>query len=148
MMHNLTYRRMLLEDDTDIPQLIRIYQIPDVAQYLSISYNYFHYVTNNKNVYFYKVYENNRLIGSIHLEKQGSVLFMDILVFPKFQRKGLGTKIIKDIQNDIFGLVYEKIEISIDERNAASLRLFKNAGFICASKENELINFVYQRRTN
>lgn len=73
---------------------------------------------------------------------------MDILVFPEFQRTGLGTTILKDIQNDVFGLDYERIEISIDERNTASLRLFKKAGFICTSKDDELINFTYQRGTD
>ena len=138
---------MFLEDDADISRLITVYQTPEIAQFLSISDNYFHYVTNNENVYFYKVYENNKLIGSIHLEKQGALLFMDILVFPEFQRTGLGTKIVKDIQHDVFGLDYERIEISIDEGNTASLRLFKNAGFVRTSKDEELINFVYQRRT-
>ena len=147
-MHNLTYKRMIHEDDTDIPQLIAIYQIPEISQYLSISDNYFCYVTNNENVYYYKIYENNQLIGATHLEMQGTVLFMDILVFPEFQRMGLGTKIVKDIQNDVFGLLYERIEISIDERNAASLRLFEKAGFIRTSKEDELINFIYQRKAD
>ena len=147
-MHSLTYKRILFEDDIDIPRLIMIYQKPAVAKYISISENYFHYVTNTENVYFYKIFENNKLIGATHLEKHGSVLFMDILVFPEFQRMGLGTKIVKDIQNDIFGLAYERIEVSIDERNAASLKLFNNTGFVCTSKEYELINFVYQRRTD
>lgn len=144
-MSDLTYKRMLFEDDTDIPQLIMVHQMPEIARYLNISDNYFSYVTNTENVYLYKVYEDSALTGSIHIEKQGPVLFMDILVFPEFQRKGLGTKIVKDIQNDIFGLNYERIEISIDERNIASLELFKNAGFIRVSKENELINFVYRK---
>ena len=147
-MHNLTYKQMCSEDDTDIPQLVTIHQTPEIAQYLSVSDNYFYYATNSENVYFYKVYENNKLIGSIHLEKQGIVLVMDILVFPESQRMGLGTTIIKDIQNDVFELHYERIEISIDERNAASLRLFENAGFIRTSKDDELINFAYQRRTD
>ncbi len=145
-MRNLTYRRMLFEDDIDIPQLINIYQIPEIARYLSISENYFHYVTNTADVYFYKVYDNNNLIGSTHLEKQGTTLFMDILVFPEFQRMGLGTIIIEDIQNNILGPDYDRIEISIDETNTASLRLFENTGFIRVSKEDELINYVYQRR--
>lgn len=144
-MSDLTYKRLLFEDDTDIPQLITIHQVPEISRYLSISDNYFSYVTNTENVYFYKVYEDGELIGSTHIEKQGTTLFMDILVFPEFQRTGLGTKIVKDIQNDIFGLNYERIEISIDERNTASLKLFENAGFIRVSKENELINFVYRK---
>ena len=49
-MHNLVYKRMCSEDDTDIPQLVTIHQIPEIAQYLSISDNYFHYVTNNEYV--------------------------------------------------------------------------------------------------
>jgi len=141
-MRSLTYKQMCSKDDTDIPQLVTIHQIPEISQYLSVSDNYFHYVTNNENVYFYKVYENNKLIGSTHLEKQGTILFMDILVFPEFQRTGLGAKIIKDIQNDVFGLHYERIEASIDERNTASLRLFENAGFIRTSKDDELISFA------
>lgn len=144
-MSDLTYKRLLFEDDTDIPQSITIHQMPEISRYLSISDNYFSYVTNTENVYFYKVYEDGELIGSTHIEKQGTTLFMDILVFPEFQRTGLGTKIVKDIQNDIFGLNYERIEISIDERNTASLKLFENAGFIRESKENELINFVYRK---
>ena len=54
--------------------------------------------------------------------------------------------IVNNIQNNMSGLDYERIEISIDETNVASLRLFENAGFIRVSKEDELINFVYQRR--
>ena len=145
-MHSLTYERMFFEDDKDIPQLIAIYQLPEIARYLSIGDNYFRYVTSNKNVYFYKVYEDNRLIGTTHLEKQGAVLFMDILVFPEFQGIRLGTKILEDIQNDILGLNFDRIEISIDEGNTASLRLFENAGFVRMSKDDELINFTYQRR--
>ena len=147
-MHNLTYKQMSSEDDRDIPQLVTIHQMPEIAQYLSVGDNYFHYVTNSENVFFYKVYENNKLIGSTHLEKQGTMLFMDILVFPEFQRTGLGTKIVKDIQSDVFGLRYERIEISVDERNTASLKLFENAGFIRTSKEGELINLAYQGKTN
>ena len=147
-MHNLTYKRMILEDDVDIPELTAIYQIPEISRYISIADNYFRYVTNSEEVYFYKVYENNKLIGSTHLERHGTVLFMDILVFPEFQRMGLGTQIVKDIQNNIIGLDYERIEISVDEKNTASLRLFENAGFIRLLKEDELINFVYYRKTD
>ena len=136
---------MIFEDDADVSKLVEIYQVPEIARYLSISDNYFHYVTNNENVHFYKVYKNGEMIGTTHLEQQGIVLFMDVLVFPKFQRAGLGASIVKDIQDDIFELGYKSIEISIDEANTASLRLFGNAGFVFTSKEDELLNFVYKR---
>ena len=144
----LTYMRMLSEEDVDIFQLLQIYKMPKISQFLSISDNYFHYVTNTKNVYFYKIYESEKMIGTIHLEKHENLLHMGILVFPIFQRMGLGTKIIKDILNDIFQLDYERIEISIDEDNTASLRLFENAGFVATSKDHELVNFVYRRRSD
>ena len=144
-MSSLTYQKLIFEDDADVSKLVEIYQAPEIARYLSISDNYFHYVTNNQNVHFYKVYKNGELIGTTHLEQQETVLFMDVLVFPKFQRAGLGASIVKDIQDDIFELGYKSIEISIDEENIGSLRLFEKAGFAFVSKEAELLNFVYKK---
>lgn len=141
----LTYTRILSENDGDISQLLEMYQQPDVMRFLSISGNYFHYVTNTEGVYFYKVCRNKKLIGAIHIEKHGNILYMDILILPQFQRRGFGTRVIKDIQDDIFGLDYDRIEISIDEANTASLKLFENAGFLFVSREDELLNFVYKR---
>lgn len=145
-MGDLTYKRLLTEEDIDIPYLRTIYQLPEIARYISISENYFHYVTNTEDVFYYKVYDNDRFVGSIHLERQDAILYMDVLVFPDVQRMGIGRNIVKDIQKDRFGLDYEKIEISIDETNIASINLFEEAGFIRVSTEDELINFVYQRR--
>ena len=146
-MLDLSYKRIISEDDVDIPKLIVTYKKPEIVRYISISENYFRYVTENDEVYFYKIYESNKLIGATHIEKQGTTLFMDILVFPEFQRLGLGTKILKDIQDDIFGFHFERIEISIDEKNTASLKLFENAGFIRTSKDDELINLTYHKIT-
>ncbi|MBR6767965.1 MAG: hypothetical protein IKM34_00570 [Clostridia bacterium] len=42
--------------------------------------------------------------------------------------------------------MYDKIEISIDERNTASLKLFENVGFIRLSQEEELISMVYRKK--
>ena len=141
----LRYARVLSEDDTDIFQLMQIYRMPDISRFLSVDNNYFQYVTHTENVYFYKVYENEILIGTIHLEKNENLLYMDILIFPEFQRMGFATNVIKDIQNDIFGLNCETIEISIDKSNIASIKLFENAGFTFLSKEDELLNYVYER---
>ena len=129
----LTYTRILAENDGDISQLLEIYHHPAISRFLSISDNYFHYVANTENVYFYKVYESEKLIGTIHLEKCEDILYMDILIFPEYQRMGFATSVVGDIQNDIFGLNFKQIEIAIDER----------AGFSFVSKEDELLNYVY-----
>ncbi len=144
-MSNFVYTRLCSDNDIDIAELIEIHQLPEVASYIHLSDNYFHYVSSTDGVYFYKIYHDNTFIGSIHLETQNSTLFMDVLVFPKYQRKGFGAKILKDLQDDIFELGYTSIEVSIDEKNTASLRLFESVGFTRTSQEDELVNFIYQR---
>lgn len=141
----ISYISLASEDDVDIPQLLKIYQLPSISQFISISDNYFHYVTNTENVHFFKVYEAENLIGAIHLEKCENELYMDILVFPEYQRMGYATRIIEDIKYDIFKLDYKRIEISIDEKNTASIKLFENAGFTFLSQEDELLNYAYER---
>ena len=116
---------MLFENDADVPRLAEIYQEPEIARYLSISDNYFHYVTNNENVHFYKVYKNGEMIGTTHLEQQEIVLFMHVLVFPKFQRVGLGTQIIRDIQDDIFNLVMKTLKFPLMKQ---TLHLYDYSG--------------------
>ena len=78
---------MVNENDIAIPDLKAIYQLPEVSRYLSISDNYFCYVTKTPGVYFYKVFNKDEMIGAIHLELNENLLYMDILIFPKFQRK-------------------------------------------------------------
>lgn len=138
-MHDLTYTRLLREDDPDIPRLLAVYHLPEVARYIHLSDRYFHYVTHSEGVYFYKVYAGDSLAGAIHLETQGDTLFMDILVFPGQQRKGLGIQIVRDVQRNMFALGCGRIEVTIDESNIASLRLFEGAGFVRTAQEDELI---------
>ncbi len=145
-MRELVYRIVSSENDADIPYLIKAYKLPNVSRFISIGDNYFHYVTNTINVFLYKIYRYEKLIGSIHLEKSGNLLYMDILIFPEFQRLGFATMVIEDIQNDVFGLNYDRIEISIDEGNVASIRLFEKAGFLLVSQENELLNYAYEKK--
>ena len=68
---------------------------------------------------------------------------MDIVVFPDYQRRGIASKIIRDIQGGALVQDFRKIHVSIDEKNRASLRLFKNAGFIYVGKDEELLEYEY-----
>ena len=142
----LKYVKIVTENDTDVPYLVETYNKPEISRFLCIGDNYFRYVTSTEDVCFYKVYAEDSFIGAIHLEKQDTVLFMSILVFSDFQRKGFGKIILKDIQNDVFGLHYDSVEVSVDEKNYASLALFKSAGFVKVSQEDELVNFVYRKQ--
>ena len=144
-MSELTYRQIVSEHDADIPRIKAVYQNPCVARYLDMNDNFFRYVTTAESVYYFTVYESGALIGTVHLEKQGSVLSAAILVFPEYQRLGFGTRIVKDLQSGALGLGYACIEVSVDVRNEASLKLFENAGFIRVSQEDELITLVYQK---
>ena len=143
-MSDLIYKRMVHIEDKDVFLIKEIHLKPEIKKYISISDNYFSYVTNTENVYFYKVYMDKALVGTIHLEKHDNILYMDILIFPEFQNSGLGTKVIIDVKNDIFNLDFKKIEVSIVESNIPSLRLFEKLSFNLVSQEDELKIYEYQ----
>ena len=144
-MSNLIFTLLSSREDPDIRQIAAVYELPEIARYISLSDNYFDYVTNHVNVFFYKVHKNGELVGTIHLEEDSKTLYMDILVFPEYQKQGIGTSILADIQNDVFGLDYEIIEVAIDQTNVASMKLFEKAGFVFVSQEDELRNYVYRK---
>ena len=122
-----------------------IHSKPEIKKYISTSDNYFNYVTTTENVFFYKVYQDKTLVGTIHLEKNDIIIYMDILIFPEFQKAGLGTKVIGDIKNDIFNLDFKKIEVFIDESNIPSLRLFGKSGFKFVSQKDGLKKYEYSK---
>ncbi len=131
-------------NDKDIPQILSIYKNPSVSRYVSIDEdNYWKYVTETPNVFFYKVFDNDQLVATTHLELADRVLYMGIVVFPQYQNKGIGTSVLKDIQNNTFGLDYSEIRVSIDESNIASIKLFEKTGFEYIGREEELLDYIY-----
>ena len=144
-MDNLIYTRMTKTDDADIAQILAVYDLPEIARYIAIGEQYFDYVTGNENVYFFKIYDENVLIGTVHPETQDDTLFLSVVVFPHFQNMGYGTQILTDIQKDVFGLGFQRIKVSIDRANIASIRLFEKVGFAFVSQEDELKNYVWRK---
>lgn len=144
-MDNLIYTRMTQTDDADIARISAVYDLPEIARYIAIGEQYFNYVTGHETVYFYKIFDENALIGTIHLETQKDTLYLSVVVFSQHQNTGYGTKILTDIQKDVFGLGYKRIEVSIDETNIASIRLFEKVGFAFMSQEDELRNYVWTK---
>ena len=72
---------------------------------------------------------------------------MDIMVIPTYQRKGVATTILNDIQSGTLLLDFDKIEVSIDKSNAASIKLFEKMNFKFVSMEDELLNYVYAKNS-
>ncbi|MBQ7343918.1 MAG: GNAT family N-acetyltransferase [Clostridia bacterium] len=143
----MTYERITSERDKDIPYLNTILEMPQISRYISVDKeNFWRYVTETENVFYYKVVDEGALVGAIQLELAGEVLYMDIMVIPEFQRRGIGTAIIRDIQNGVLPLSFARIEISIDESNIASIRLFEKMGFRLTSRDDELLLYAYTRR--
>lgn len=140
----MKYIQITSEDDNDIPYLLSIHKIPEISHFISINEkNYFHYVTTTENVFYFKVYKNDDLVAMVHCELFDKMLCMSILVIPDFQKQGIGTAILYDIQNGILPLTYTHIKVSIDKFNTPSLRLFKKMGFIKISEDEDLIDFIW-----
>lgn len=140
----MKYVQITSEKDNDIPYLISIHKIPEISHFISINEeNYFHYVTTTENVFYFKVYKNDDLVGTVHCELFDKMLCMSILVIPIFQKRGIGTAILYDIQNGVLPLTYTHIRVSIDKFNSSSLRLFKKMDFTKISEEEDLIDFIW-----
>ena len=142
----MTYRLLRSKDDNDIPTILSAYNHPSISRFISIDKeNYWQYIANTDNVYFYKIYKDSVFAATIHLEINNRVLYLSVVVFPEYQNKGLATIIINDIQSGKLGLEFDKIQISIDQNNHASIKLFENAAFICIGKDKELFEYEYQK---
>ena len=140
----LTYQRIITVDDPDIPYLTSILRLPGISRYLSIDEErYWSYVADTENVHYFKVYHGERLVGAIHCETDGMTLYMDIMVIPAYQRTGIGTAVLGDLLGGRLPLCFDAVEVSVDEQNTASIRLFEKMGFVRVSQEEELIGYRY-----
>ena len=142
----MIYRLIKNLDDEDIPIILSAYKKPSISQFISIDKeNYWKYITSSDNVYFYKIYKDDIWVSTIHLESDNCVLYMSVVVFPEYQNQGIATTILKDIQAGKTGLDFDKIRVSIDEKNIPSLKLFESAGFVCTGKDEELLEYEYSK---
>ena len=142
----MTYCLLKKADDEDIPLILSVYKQPSISQFISIDEeNYWKYITSTDNVYFYKIYKAGVLVATIQLEADNCVMYMSVVVFPEFQKQGIATTILKDIQAGKLGLDFDKIQVSIDEKNTASIKLFESAEFVCVGKDEELWEYEYTK---
>ena len=143
----MTYTLLTSLKDTDIPILLEIHSLPEIKCFIDINTKkYFKYVTKSNNVFYYKIFDEDTLIGSIHCELSGKTMYISLLIFPEYQNKGYGTKTLREVINGNFLLDFEAIEVSINNDNFPSLHLFEKVGFIRTSVDGGLVNYIYSMR--
>lgn len=142
----MKYTRLTSVSDPDILCLLHLYSLPEISRYISIDKeNYWNYVTSSENVFYYKVFDDNILVACVHIERYDDILCLSVLTVPEYQKRGIGTAVLKDIQNDVFSFGYKRIEVSVDKTNTPSIKLFTKMGFYEVSREDELINYLWER---
>ena len=76
-------------------------------------------------------YENDQLVGVIRVVGDGfSVVFIqDILVFPEYQRRGIGTRLLQEVM-DRYSSVYQ-MELMTDN-TPKTVSFYQSVGFVKA----------------
>ena len=142
--NKLTFSLLKSTDDTDLKIIKENYDKPSVERFVDINKEkYWIYVTEAENVYFYKVYNEGALVGTVQCEVHSGVLYLALVIFPEYQNRRIGTDVLKFIVDGNTDLSFNEIQVSVDEKNAASMRLFRNAGFNIIGQEDELVEFKY-----
>ena len=131
---------LLIRNDRHIDDEKTIYKIPEISRYIDISDNFFDYVTNTENVYLLKILKGETLIGNIHFEIYDDIMYIAIMVIPKYQRKGIAKNAVEYVMNNY---KCNKYYASIEEGNNSSIKLFESLGFKYESKEDDILNYVY-----
>lgn len=140
----MTYTLLNSLKDLDIPRLLEIHSLPEIQCFIDINIKkYFKYVTKSNNVFYYKIFDADTLVGSVHCELSGKTMYLSLLIFPEHQNKGYGTKTLEDIISKKISLDFETIEVAINDDNFPSLHLFEKVGFIRTSVDGGLINYTF-----
>ena len=133
---------LLKENDKDSDQLKNIHNIESIKRYISIGENYFDYVTKTENVFYYKILLDNKLIGGIHVEKYNDKLSLSICIDPLHQNKGYAKYSLNEVLKQFD---FKEIEVSIEEDNVSSIKLFESLGFKYIRQEDELLIFKKEK---
>ncbi len=96
-----------------------------------------------------KVEDNSKIIGSIRGYAKNNICFIEkVIVHPDYQNKGLGTKLLIEIENK-FDYV-EKYELYTGYKDEKNLYLYKKSGYIIFKEEtiNENLKMVFMEKYN
>ena len=141
----MDYQQITNICDPDIPRLMEILRLPEIARYISIDEgNFWNYITTNPAVSYFKAYRDGKLVGALDCELQGKKLYLSVMVLPEYQKQGLGTQMLQDLLSGKL-LSFDTAEAYIEEENAPSVKLFEKMGFVPKFRDGELIVYAYSR---
>lgn len=74
-------------------------------------------------------YDDNKLVGIIRIVGDGiSIIYIqDLIVLPTYQRKGIGTKLLKEIL-DLYKDTYQKVLLT--DNTEKNVTFYKSLGFV------------------
>jgi len=126
----------LKTNDNDLTKLAMIHKEPSISRFISISDNYFEYVTNTDGVTYYKIIFNDVLVGGLQTEIKDKSMCLCICVDEKYRRKRIAETALKQLiekhNTDI-----KDITVYIDNTNLDSIALFTKLGFYIVNKSDD-----------
>ena len=99
---------------------------------------------NNGDVF--KVEDSNKIIGSVRVRcDNGTVYIGKLMVHPLYRKRGLGKRLLKEIELRYPGCGYELFTSTLSVDN---IKLYESIGYVEYRREqvNEMLTFVYLKK--
>ena len=118
-------------------------EIPPLKQTIEEVFDEF-----QKGIILKKTDEKGRIIGSVRAYQDGETVYIGkLMVHPEMQRKGIGTELLLDIENEFSNCRYE---LFTSTRSVGNIRLYERLGYKIFKEEkiSAELQFVYMQKNN
>jgi len=98
----------------------------------------------------YKVELEEKIIGSVRCFMRNNILYIEkLIVDPDFQNRGIGTKIMREIEHR-YAAIVNRYELSTGHKSARNLHLYKKLGYKEIRQEplNDNCNLIVMEKNN
>ena len=66
---------------------------------------------------------------AIYMNRDSCAYISSFGIFPEYQQRGMGTKLLQLVMEDVYALKVKKIELEVFEKNDIACKLYKKMGF-------------------
>ena len=115
--------------------------IPPLKQTIEDIYNEF-----QKGIVLKVIDDEDVIIGSVRAyQKNGTVYISKLMVHPEMQKRGIGTKLLLEIENEYPN---QRYELFTSTKSISNIRLYEKAGYKIFKEEavSEELRFVYLQK--